>query len=155
MVYIDSDRCTGCGVCVDACPTGAIRLADGIAAIEQSLCQECQDCLEACPNRAILAVSEPAPVVREPTLPEVVRVAPPLAPSPQSPQVLPALAGALTFVGREVVPRLATWLLDAWSQRQQAMPGPSPANKAMTPTFTRRAGGGGRGQQRRVRRRGR
>ena len=28
MVYVDEARCTGCALCVDACPTGAILFGD-------------------------------------------------------------------------------------------------------------------------------
>ena len=100
MMQVDEKRCTGCGRCLDVCPTGAMRLVDGVAAIDTSLCRECQACLEACPNGAILAVEE----VTE------------LAPAPASSWalatpgtrpaagVLPVLGAALAFVGQEVVP---------------------------------------------------
>jgi len=42
VIYVDEERCTGCGLCVEACPTGAIRLVDGVAQVEQGLCRECE-----------------------------------------------------------------------------------------------------------------
>ncbi|RLC82642.1 MAG: hypothetical protein DRI79_14560, partial [Chloroflexi bacterium] len=36
MVYVDEARCVGCGLCADACPTGAISVVDGVAKVEQS-----------------------------------------------------------------------------------------------------------------------
>ncbi|MCK5327203.1 MAG: 4Fe-4S binding protein, partial [Candidatus Latescibacteria bacterium] len=31
MVYVDKDKCTGCGVCQDSCPVGAIQLVQDVA----------------------------------------------------------------------------------------------------------------------------
>lgn len=61
MIVIDEDRCSGCGVCVEACPEGAIVLRDSAAAIERHLCTGCADCLPVCPQAAIYEV-EAAPV---------------------------------------------------------------------------------------------
>jgi len=55
MFYVDSDKCTGCGVCVSLCPQGAISLQDGVAVIDQVLCRKCGDCVEVCPDNAIRA----------------------------------------------------------------------------------------------------
>ncbi len=121
VVYVDEARCVGCGLCADACPTGAISVVDGVAKVEQSLCRECEACMEACPNEAILTIREPAKVgvpapVRTPTpTPIPVRPAAP-APRPAT-GVWPWLGAALGFVGREVVPRVAALLRDR-GQRQ-------------------------------------
>ncbi|MGD9116380.1 MAG: 4Fe-4S binding protein [Dehalococcoidia bacterium] len=53
MFYIESDKCTGCGVCVNICPQKAITLKDDIAVIDQMLCGKCGDCARACPSGAI------------------------------------------------------------------------------------------------------
>jgi len=45
-----AERCTGCGRCVDACPTGAIP-PDGSAA-DAALCTLCCACVKACPEQA-------------------------------------------------------------------------------------------------------
>ena len=59
-VYVDTAHCTGCGVCVEVCPTGAIRLVDGetgrYAEVRQSECRGCEVCVEACPEGAISRV---------------------------------------------------------------------------------------------------
>lgn len=61
MIYIDTDRCSGCGSCIDVCPTGALSLVGGIARIEQELCDACHACLGECRERAI-QIAELAPV---------------------------------------------------------------------------------------------
>lgn len=61
MIFIDEDRCSGCGVCLEACPEGAIVFRDSAAAIERHLCTGCADCLPVCPEAAIYEV-EAAPV---------------------------------------------------------------------------------------------
>jgi len=138
MMQVDEKRCTGCGNCLQACPTGAIRLVDGVATIDASLCRECQACLEACPNGAILAVEE----VTEP----VPALAPSRTPTPSRPAagVLPVLGAALAFVGREVVPRVVATLLEKREQRR---------TKLATAGASPRSIGGGR--RYRWRRRGR
>jgi NAD-dependent dihydropyrimidine dehydrogenase PreA subunit len=51
---IDEERCTGCGECVDACPTGALQLVEGQAALtEPEACAYCADCEDLCPQGAI------------------------------------------------------------------------------------------------------
>ena len=61
MIFVDEDRCTACGLCVEACPQGAIALGESGATIDQSLCAGCAACVAACPQAAIYEV-EPAPV---------------------------------------------------------------------------------------------
>lgn len=55
MIYIDTDRCVGCGSCVDVCPTGALSLVGIIARIEPALCDACLACLDECREGAIQA----------------------------------------------------------------------------------------------------
>jgi Fe-S-cluster-containing hydrogenase component 2 len=63
VILIDEDKCSGCGVCVEACPEGAIVLRDSAAAIERHLCTGCAVCLAACPQAAIYEVVDaPVPV---------------------------------------------------------------------------------------------
>lgn len=54
MFNIDSQKCTGCGSCVDVCPQRAISLQDDTAVINQQLCRECGICAETCPVNAIV-----------------------------------------------------------------------------------------------------
>jgi len=46
------DRCTQCGVCVSACPTGAISLAESIT-VDGEKCIFCCSCLKSCPEAAL------------------------------------------------------------------------------------------------------
>ena len=51
---IDLDACTGCGDCVEQCPTGAVEMVLGKPAlIKPEECRYCTDCEEVCPAGAI------------------------------------------------------------------------------------------------------
>jgi NAD-dependent dihydropyrimidine dehydrogenase PreA subunit len=155
VVYVDEARCTGCGLCTDVCPTGAISVVDGVARVEQSLCRECEVCLSACPNGALLALQEPARAekpapVRAPA-PSPISLRP-VAPAPRpNTGVWPWLGAALGFVGREVVPRVVALL----GNRKQGQPGPALSSRAAGLPGRANHGGWGGGQRARRRRRGR
>ncbi len=48
-----TDRCAGCGTCVETCFVGAVSLRDGRASIAEDLCKGCGRCSLVCPHRAI------------------------------------------------------------------------------------------------------
>uniref|UniRef100_A0A7V5XZM8 DUF362 domain-containing protein n=1 Tax=candidate division WOR-3 bacterium TaxID=2052148 RepID=A0A7V5XZM8_UNCW3 len=50
--YVNENKCIGCGICVDYCPEGAIKLHHLQAKIGP-LCVGCGGCLAICPNQAI------------------------------------------------------------------------------------------------------
>jgi NAD-dependent dihydropyrimidine dehydrogenase PreA subunit len=51
---IDPAKCTGCGDCVDQCPTGAVELVEGKAVVARpDDCSYCTDCESICPDEAI------------------------------------------------------------------------------------------------------
>ena len=54
VVYVDEDYCSGCGVCIDACPYGARKIDEWTkkAKVIEILCQGCGACAVACPNGA-------------------------------------------------------------------------------------------------------
>ena len=52
-VKIDSEKCTGCGVCKETCPVEAISVNDGLAVVEGGTCVECGRCVPECPNEAM------------------------------------------------------------------------------------------------------
>lgn len=48
-VFPNSSKCTGCGECVKACPTGAISFpAEKAPRINKDLCNTCGSCVDAC-----------------------------------------------------------------------------------------------------------
>ena len=54
LSVIDIESCTGCGTCVEWCPTDAIILnAEGLAQRDESACLGCGICSRFCPEEAI------------------------------------------------------------------------------------------------------
>ncbi len=54
LSVIDPEACTGCGTCVERCPTDAIELNDeGIAERDEQSCFGCGVCARFCPEEAI------------------------------------------------------------------------------------------------------
>jgi Fe-S-cluster-containing hydrogenase component 2 len=154
MITVNESLCTGCSVCVEVCPPGAIRLEQAIAVIDQAECTQCEACLEVCPEGAIFGVREPLgegvrlPVERptpEPIQVQVDQVA--AASTPQRTGILPMVAGALAHVGREL-PRILPAVLDALERRSLQTGGSSRRPR------TQAASRNGRGKRHRHRRRG-
>ena len=171
MLTIDRTLCTGCGTCLDACPTGAISLDEDECAstIDPALCNECLECLDVCPNDAVQRVESPdlAPawggevVEGEVIASEVIPVSEVGLPvRTQQPGQLTTLAGtALTFVGSWLLPRAANALLDAMERRlvdgARSAPSATPLRSGNKSSMRRMGGGrGGRARQRQRRWRG-
>jgi ferredoxin len=52
VAKIDAEKCSGCGSCVDVCPTDAITV-DDIAVVDANECTDCGSCVDECPEEAI------------------------------------------------------------------------------------------------------
>lgn len=52
-IVIDEKLCNGSGLCVIACPAGAITLENGKAVIDHEKCDLDGICIPACPHDAI------------------------------------------------------------------------------------------------------
>lgn len=54
IITIDEEKCTGCGLCAEACHEGAIGIVDGKAKLlRDDYCDGLGDCLPSCPTGAI------------------------------------------------------------------------------------------------------
>jgi NAD-dependent dihydropyrimidine dehydrogenase PreA subunit len=124
MVTINDVNCSGCGQCVDVCPTGALVLQNNHVFIHQDICDECEICLDACPHGAIQAgepLSVVGDVVRMPAVPQAVPVVQIQTAQPVSLQemVIPTFGSVLVWTGRQLVPRLADLALGYLESRFQ------------------------------------
>lgn len=53
-VTVDSEKCVGCGECVDVCPVEVYKLEDGKSTPENAdECLGCESCVEVCESSAI------------------------------------------------------------------------------------------------------
>lgn len=48
QILTNREKCTGCGACVKACPSGAIRMEDGKAVTDHDKCTGCGVCTDYC-----------------------------------------------------------------------------------------------------------
>jgi len=56
---INTDECSGCGICLDACDQNVLELVDDVAeAVNDEMCTACGACLEECPMGAITEIEE-------------------------------------------------------------------------------------------------
>lgn len=52
---IDTDECSGCGICVDTCPNGVLDISGSVAFVaNEDSCSGCGECMEECPLGAIV-----------------------------------------------------------------------------------------------------
>lgn len=51
---IDTEECTGCGICIDSCPNEVFELKNDLAkAVNAAKCDGCETCAEECPMGCI------------------------------------------------------------------------------------------------------
>jgi Fe-S-cluster-containing dehydrogenase component len=168
LISINLERCSGCGACVEVCPTGAMYLVDGKAVVDQKLCRDCPAitagdtavCITACPTEAITPVTQTDSITESKRAlaprpePKVIHVKTQSAPVSLWTSLLPVVGGALAWAGREIVPRLAEYLLYSVERRvAQRQLSTDPRNRPGSSSSTRRKGSGHQ-QRRRRRRRG-
>ena len=61
IIHIDEGKCTGCGLCVNACQEGALTLVDGKAKLmRDDYCDGLGNCLPNCPVNAISFIEREA-----------------------------------------------------------------------------------------------
>ncbi len=53
-IFVVKEKCTGCSLCVKACPFKAITIEDKLAVINLSACNLCGACVESCRRDAIV-----------------------------------------------------------------------------------------------------
>ncbi len=51
--FRDEALCTGCGKCVEVCPSGAVTMEEEKPIFDHGLCVGCADCIVFCPQRAL------------------------------------------------------------------------------------------------------
>jgi ferredoxin len=58
VAQMDKDLCTACGICVDACPFGALSVEDERSVMDWEKCMGCGVCVGQCPNEAMSLVRD-------------------------------------------------------------------------------------------------
>jgi ferredoxin len=75
IIQIDEEKCTGCGLCIPACPEGALQIIDGKARLVSDLmCDGLGACIGECPEGAIaIEKREAEPYNEKKVIREIIR----------------------------------------------------------------------------------
>lgn len=157
-IQIDPNFCAGCGVCVETCPVGAIRLVNYLSVLDENRCTNCGACVDACPNGAITAIPiqvQPVPALAltntRAGIPAITAQATQRLDKSTSRSISSAAGAVVAFLGSELAPRVVD-LVIASLERKLAQP-PVAANASIQ-TSPRGSRPGRRGRQKQVRHRG-
>ncbi|MCK4378588.1 MAG: 4Fe-4S binding protein [Deltaproteobacteria bacterium] len=54
---INKEKCSGCGTCVDVCPSDVFAFQDEVPqVVAPEECIECSACVENCPSEAVILI---------------------------------------------------------------------------------------------------
>jgi ferredoxin len=144
-MWVDVARCTGCGLCIEVCPTEAMAMVEGKAHVDQETCIGCGACVDEC------AVDAIQPVIQG----EIVPVPERPAPTVYRPSPLAETAGAAAAVaGTGLLMKVASALartVERWLTRR---PVAQRAPRSSTGGSSSTRGTAGSGRQTRRRKRG-
>ena len=148
-MQVDLEKCTGCGDCLDVCPVEAISMHNYKAWIDSETCLDCRACVQVCRVDAICPTTLAVPVEAAPVRSIVVRQPAELE-RPTSQPAVPWTRAALTFAGREILPRVVDVVIGALERRLSQPQVSTLSNSSQTVTPRK---GGPAGKQRRRRKR--
>ena len=115
IIKIDEEKCTGCGLCIPACPEGALQIIDGKAKlVSETLCDGFGNCVGSCPQDAITIIKREADEFDEadPTVDSSY-----WTPQRRAALVKELLAGNMTTAAAASEYRLPKGELDKWRER--------------------------------------
>ncbi|MFH2038388.1 MAG: 4Fe-4S binding protein [Chloroflexota bacterium] len=114
-IQINQELCSGCGICMDSCRSGAIIMDAQQVTIDLKLCNNCGVCIDACPNEAIAVVAGTTPIIHIPTPNPDKNPIMPIQPLSQQSEISrplkenkPLTRAAMAFLESEIAPRLVT-----------------------------------------------
>jgi ferredoxin len=85
IIEIDEQKCTGCGLCINACAEAALEIVDGKARMAGEIfCDGLGACLDVCPEDALHIVEREAEDFDEGAVHERLRQVRPPAPAPKT-----------------------------------------------------------------------
>lgn len=53
IAEVTEELCTGCGLCITACPYDAVKVEENVAKVTEALCTGCGACVSTCPSGAM------------------------------------------------------------------------------------------------------